>query len=683
MNKNDKNLDFKLERSDDVLEAEHKSSANVITDDDFKLVNREDYALDQKFETKPTTFLKDSLHRFSKNKSSVVAAWILGILVLLALVVPVVDTSDVAHSNPHETYLEPKLFNGGTGFWDGTKSYSNIAYDSVTQSPDPTLYRKNAVSQLRVNSQKSLTNKTSEFAEGGYIQLGQVAGGPFAEAYMETQPMTTTSLLTSVSNDVTLTMGAEKEIEYTLFVPYKVSFLCTQVDGFGESYTKEYVLKEYSSDYRTSQEPIVFHLSTLLTDSTYYVDAKIRVTVDCSKSEYADDPKYADNLDAYATCVLIKSIELSTDSTDENYVTSFTTPSFTDAAKMTYRSKYKEDNATLQENYWIRRGSVSLRDALMTACSFRYDRYIALFGDQKQTIGTIRMDEYIKNGWCSFSNKDDVSTFKRLSNKCPIVENGVLSSTKVSGALFDSYSFECTVTLYKYYGYSSMPRYLAGTDASGRDMLKYTFEGLRTSLILGVLTSAICFIFGLCWGAISGYFGGNVDLAMERFTDILGGLPWIVVMTLCIVHLGQSFGVFALALCLTGWIGTSSLTRTQFYRFKGREYVLASRTLGASDLRLIFKHILPNAMGTIVTSAVLMIPSVVFSEATISYLGLGLKGLSSLGVILSNNQSELLMHPYLLIFPSVIIALLEICFNLFGNGLRDAINPTLKGEDEQ
>ena len=134
--------------------------------------------------------------------------------------------------------------------------------------------------------------------------------------------------------------------------------------------------------------------------------------------------------------------------------------------------------------------------------------------------------------------------------------------------------------------------------------------------------------------------------------------------------------------CLTGWIGTAATTRTQFYRFRGREYVLASRTLGASDARLIRKHILPNAMGTIITAEVLMVPSVIFSEATISYLGLGLKNLSSLGVILSNNQSELTSNSYLLIFPSVIIALLMISFNLFGNGLRDAVNPSLKGEEE-
>ena len=227
-----------------------------------------------------------------------------------------------------------------------------------------------------------------------------------------------------------------------------------------------------------------------------------------------------------------------------------------------------------------------------------------------------------------------------------------------------------------------MPSFLFGTDKTGRDMFTYVFDGLKNSLILGVITFVVCFVFGLLWGSISGYFGGTVDLVMERITDILHGIPWIVLMTIVILHAGQNFGTFAIALCLTGWIGTASTTRTQFYRFRGREYVLASRTLGASDGRLILKHILPNAMGTIITGAVLMIPSVIFSEATISYLGLGFKGMSSLGVILSNNQVELLTYPYLLLFPAAVIALVMISFNLFGNGLRDAINPSLKGEDQ-
>lgn len=303
-------------------------------------------------------------------------------------------------------------------------------------------------------------------------------------------------------------------------------------------------------------------------------------------------------------------------------------------------------------------------------------------GEKKQVIDEKTMQKYIDAGYCNYNFEKGVSSFERLNDKCPIMEVYSSSRTRIPGTTAYQYELTCLVSQYRFLPeFSSMPIFLFGTDANGRDMLKYVFEGLRTSLLLGICTFVFCFIFGLIWGSISGYFGGAVDLTMERLTDILSGIPWIVVMTLVIIHLGSNFWTFALALCMTGWIGTASLTRTQFYRFRDREYVLASRTLGASNMRLIFKHILPNALGTIITSSVLMIPSVIFSEATISYLGLGLKNLSSLGVILSRNQSQLLSNPYLLLFPSVIIALTMISFNLFGNGLRDAVNPSLKGEE--
>jgi oligopeptide transport system permease protein len=128
-------------------------------------------------------------------------------------------------------------------------------------------------------------------------------------------------------------------------------------------------------------------------------------------------------------------------------------------------------------------------------------------------------------------------------------------------------------------------------------------------------------------------------------------------------------------------MGTAGTTRTQFYRYKGREYILASRTLGAGDMRLIFKHILPNALGTIITGSVLKTPSVIFSEATLSYLNLGLQGSNSFGNILSTNQKFLQTAPVLIIFPAIIISVIMISFNLFGNGLRDALNPSLKGSD--
>ena len=136
---------------------------------------------------------------------------------------------------------------------------------------------------------------------------------------------------------------------------------------------------------------------------------------------------------------------------------------------------------------------------------------------------------------------------------------------------------------------------------------------------------------------------------------------------------------------LTGWIGTAYRVRTQFYRFKNQEYVLAARTLGASDMRIMWKHIFPNSLGTIITSSVLVIPGVIFSESMLSFLGIvnfQSKDMTSIGTLLSNGQKYLSTDPHVIFFPAMVISLLMISFNLFGNGLRDAFNPSLRGTEE-
>ena len=150
------------------------------------------------------------------------------------------------------------------------------------------------------------------------------------------------------------------------------------------------------------------------------------------------------------------------------------------------------------------------------------------------------------------------------------------------------------------------------------------------------------------------------------------------------VFMGSMFAMF-FCFIFFGWISTSSTVRAQFYRFKGQEYVMASRTLGAKDSRLIFKHILPNASGFIITACVLSIPYTIFSEATYSYLGivnLNSKTTTSLGSMLQNGQATLSTYPHCVFFPAVFLALLLICFNIFGNGLRDAFNPSLRGAED-
>ena len=220
-----------------------------------------------------------------------------------------------------------------------------------------------------------------------------------------------------------------------------------------------------------------------------------------------------------------------------------------------------------------------------------------------------------------------------------------------------------------------------GTDSLGRDMWCRIWGGTTISLLIGLCVAAATIAIGIVWGAISGYYGGLVDMLMERFTEILGGVPYLIIMTLMKLYFGGNLGTVIISLIMTSWIGTASSVRSQFYRYKGREYVLASRTMGARDSRLIFKHILPNSLGPIVTSSVLAIPSAIFFEATMSYLGIGIMSGNSIGKLLSEGQEVITTFPYLTIFPALLISLLMICFNMFGDGLRDALNPSLRGAE--
>ena len=232
------------------------------------------------------------------------------------------------------------------------------------------------------------------------------------------------------------------------------------------------------------------------------------------------------------------------------------------------------------------------------------------------------------------------------------------------------------------------PNYLFGTNQHGQDILVCLASGAQLSFLLAISVSIINFCIGICYGAVEGYYGGLTDLLMERISDVLASVPFIVVATLFQLHLADKVGPvpsLLFAFVLTGWIGIAGRVRTQFYRFKNSEYVLASRTLGASDKRLIFRHILPNSLGTIITGTILIIPSVIFSESMLTYLGivnLETSGLTSIGTMLANGRAYLSTYPHIIAFPAAFISLLEISFNLFGNGLRDALNPSLRGADE-
>ena len=221
-----------------------------------------------------------------------------------------------------------------------------------------------------------------------------------------------------------------------------------------------------------------------------------------------------------------------------------------------------------------------------------------------------------------------------------------------------------------------------GTDASGKDLFTNLWQGARISLAMALSIVIINSIIGITIGAISGYYGGTFDLLFDRFVEILSSIPFLAVITLLIIRFGSTTGIVILAFTLTGWIGAYQMSRMQFYRYKNREYILAARTLGASDARIMFKHIFPNAIGYMVTSFALSIPSFVFAEATYSYLNIiKYTNAESVGLLLEQGQKVMETQPHLLLFPAIYISLLMITFNLFGNGLRDAFNPSLRGSE--
>lgn len=257
-------------------------------------------------------------------------------------------------------------------------------------------------------------------------------------------------------------------------------------------------------------------------------------------------------------------------------------------------------------------------------------------------------------------------------------------------AIKNQSGYKVRLDYYEYFQYKNgfEPVFLFGTNIYGQDIFTCLASAARLSFILAFSVSLINFAIGACYGAIEGYYGGVLDILMERVSDILGSVPFVVAATLFQMHLADKVGVLGsllFAFVLTGWIGMASRVRMQFYRFKGQEYVLAARTLGAHDRRLIFKHIFPNSLGTIITGSVLAIPGVIFSESMLSYLGiinLETSSLTSIGTMLSNGQGYLSTFPHIILFPALFISVLEISFNLFGNGLRDAFNPSLRGADE-
>lgn len=221
--------------------------------------------------------------------------------------------------------------------------------------------------------------------------------------------------------------------------------------------------------------------------------------------------------------------------------------------------------------------------------------------------------------------------------------------------------------------------YWFGSDSLGRDIWTRTWTGTRISLFIALVAVIIDMGIGLSYGLISGYFGGKVDMVMQRILEIINSIPTLVVVTLLMIVLEPGLPSIILALIITGWIGMSRIARAEMLKLKEEEFVLASRTLGAKSFRIIFKEVFPNIFGQLITQTMFSIPHAIFTEAFLAFIGLGVpQPMASLGTMISDGYKSFTTHPYMIISPLIVMALLMLCFTMLADGLRDAFDPKMK-----
>ncbi|MGL5346798.1 MAG: ABC transporter permease [Peptostreptococcaceae bacterium] len=272
---------------------------------------------------------------------------------------------------------------------------------------------------------------------------------------------------------------------------------------------------------------------------------------------------------------------------------------------------------------------------------------------------------------CPMTSKyefDKVSTKEQsMPPRVPIVEKiGILDGEANNNNKYDKPEFKDT---YHYFG----------TDTLGRDLWTRVWSGCRISLYVAIAAVFIDIFIGMIYGLISGYFGGFVDNIMQRFQEIVNSIPSLVILVLLMLVFKPSLYTIILALMLTGWIGMARITRAQVLKIKEQEFILASRTLGAGHFFIIFKEVLPNIFGQLIIMSMFSIPNAIFYEAFLAFIGLGIPApTASLGTLINEGYKSILVSPYMVVIPVIILAILMLSFNLMADGLRDAFDPKMK-----
>ena len=241
----------------------------------------------------------------------------------------------------------------------------------------------------------------------------------------------------------------------------------------------------------------------------------------------------------------------------------------------------------------------------------------------------------------------------------------------------------------------SDPQFLLGTDSLGRDVLSRTIYGARVSMVVGFLPTIIILLVGTTIGMIAGYIGGRADNILMRLTDVIYAFPDLLFFIIVMVALRDTFigqfmnGLVLLfaALAIVNWVGVARLTRGQVLSIKQKEYIEAARCIGVKDIRIMTRHILPNSLGPLIVSAAFQIPGLIITEAILGYLGIGLRPatdshsffVTSWGSLMLEGQTAINAQPFILLAPAICVALVVLAFTFLGDGLRDALDPRMRG----
>lgn len=217
-----------------------------------------------------------------------------------------------------------------------------------------------------------------------------------------------------------------------------------------------------------------------------------------------------------------------------------------------------------------------------------------------------------------------------------------------------------------------------GTDTLGRDLFTRLCYGIRISLLIAAISAFLDLVIGTTYGLISGYYGGKTDLIMQRIVEIINGIPMMVIVSLLVVAMSPGLLSIIVAMSISGWLGMSRLVRANTLRLKESEHVQASRVLGTGTLTILFREIFPNLLSSVIVMTMMTMPSAIFMESFLSFVGLGIPPQASLGSLISDGYAHMLTYPYQMIVPSVFFAVLMLSMNLVGDGLRDALDPRQK-----